>query len=87
MHLWLHLVGVEHAGTTPRLQLDPFWDAASQEADTTSCMGYEACRQSSWVKVCPNAPQMYYVGWATAIADLDEGSMPLGAYLEYQVPS
>lgn len=29
--------------------------------------------------------QMYYVGWATAIADLDEGSMPLGAYLEYQV--
>ncbi len=51
-------MGVEHAGTTPRLQLDPFWDAASQEADPTSCMGCEACRESSWVKVCPNAPQV-----------------------------
>ncbi len=51
-------MGVEHAGTTPRLQLDPFWDTPSQEADTTSCMGCEACRQNSWVKVCPNAPQV-----------------------------
>lgn len=29
--------------------------------------------------------QMFYLGWATAIADLGNGSMPLGAHLEYQV--
>ncbi len=29
--------------------------------------------------------QMFYLGWATAIADLDDGSMRPGAFLEYLV--
>ncbi|KAG2428199.1 hypothetical protein HXX76_011879 [Chlamydomonas incerta] len=88
LHEFLHLYGMLHAGTATRpMQAD---SSGSYEGDATSAMGCGACFGNPDVRqVCPNAPQMAYLGWAIAIPGGDLGSDELlpGIPHNYQLPA
>ncbi|PNW87916.1 hypothetical protein CHLRE_01g006900v5 [Chlamydomonas reinhardtii] len=81
VHETLHLFGLQHAGTADyELSSRP----RSTEGDPTSPMGCERC--GSDVSICPNAPQMYYLGWADPLAELDADLLPVGRPLQLTIP-
>ncbi|KAG2429681.1 hypothetical protein HYH02_014019 [Chlamydomonas schloesseri] len=95
LHEWLHLYGLAHAGVASR-PLEPI--RGNDERDVTSAMGMDcgwdddraACTDGVTVnRVCPNAPQLYYLGWATFVpgGDLDATSMPPGKRLKFRLPA
>ncbi|KAG2443821.1 hypothetical protein HXX76_002164 [Chlamydomonas incerta] len=81
VHEVLHLFGLQHAGTAAS-ELSP--RATSTEGDPTSPMGCEGCGPG--VSICPNAPQMYYLGWADPLAELDEAALPIGRAVQLTIP-
>ncbi|KAG2440416.1 hypothetical protein HYH02_010304 [Chlamydomonas schloesseri] len=90
MHEWLHLYGLKHAGIASRLlEVTP----PNDERDLTSAMGMAcgaACTDGISVnRVCPNAPQVYYLGWATFLpdGDLNSTSMVPGRRLKFTLPA
>ncbi|KAG2446354.1 hypothetical protein HXX76_000941 [Chlamydomonas incerta] len=94
LHEWLHLYGMQHAGLATRL-LEPV--QGNDERDVTSAMGMDCgsseaglCTDGVLVnRVCPNAPQLYYLGWATFMpgGDLNSTSMQPGRRLKFRLPA
>ncbi|KAG2426886.1 hypothetical protein HXX76_012673 [Chlamydomonas incerta] len=95
LHEWLHLYGLQHAGIASRA-LDA--SDANDERDVTSAMGMGCgsgdqqflCTDGVSVnRVCPNAPQLFYLGWATFApgGDLNTSTMPPGTKRAFRLLS
>ncbi|KAG2429156.1 hypothetical protein HYH02_014191 [Chlamydomonas schloesseri] len=97
LHEWLHLYGLQHAGTTNRALETP---STNDERDVTSAMGMDCgqqqllCTDGDTVnRICPNAPQLFYLGWAGFVrddgdlGDLDNTSLPPGTKRSFKLPA
>ncbi|KAG2427140.1 hypothetical protein HXX76_012650 [Chlamydomonas incerta] len=88
VHELLHVLGgLEHAGAA-NLLATPDYD---REDDPLSAMGCGALDRSSLCApdggVCPNAPQMRYLGWAGLLADWGALDLPPGKPKWVQIPA
>jgi hypothetical protein len=55
------------------------WKDGQEYADMSSAMGFGDS--------CPSAPELWRLGWATPLAQLNSSNVPAGKYVTYTLPA